>query len=96
MAGIFLGTQRAGSICGTKKYPPIRAANAGLVFIEKPLLRSNAVNPPCNLEITELIHHNRFIGWTVNIPLIEALGPLYLIINEDLDDHVAPEDIVGA
>ena len=96
MAGIFLGTQRAGSICGTKKYPPIRTANAGLVFFNKPLLRSNGVNPASNLVIVELIHHNRFIGWTVNIPLIEALGPLYLIINVDLDDHVAPEDIVGA
>jgi hypothetical protein len=28
-----------------KKDPRIRAANAGLVFIKKPLLRSNAVNP---------------------------------------------------
>ena len=66
------------------------------IFIEKPLLRNSGANPPCNLVIAELIHHNRFIGWTVNIPLIEALGPLYLIINEDLNDHVAPEDIVGA
>jgi len=65
------------------------------IFIEKPLLRNNAVNPPCNLEITELIHHNRFKGWTVNIPLFEALGPLYFIINKDFDDHVAPEDIGG-
>jgi hypothetical protein len=47
------------------------------------------------LVFAELIHHNRFIGWTVNIPLIEALGPLYSIIDEDFDDHIAPKDIVG-
>ena len=52
-------------------------------------------NSASNLVSKNSIHHNRFIGGTVNIPLFEALGPLYFIINKDFDDHIAPENIGG-
>jgi hypothetical protein len=35
VAGIFLGTQRAGSSCGTKKTRDFRYAEAGFSFYKK-------------------------------------------------------------
>ena len=78
------------------KIPANSRSECGFSFYKKALTRNSGANPASNLVINDSIHHNRFIGWTVYVPLFIALGPLYLIIDEDLDDYIAPEYIVGA